>query len=522
MRFRLAVVTAAALALIAPAAPAVAAVAAPVADPTSSLAFGACPADIAQPFPALTCATLQVPVDYTQPDGATISLLVTKRAANDPSKRLGALLLNPGGPGGAGSLSAGGLTKPDATGFTRLQPAVLDAYDVIGFDPRGVAHSDGISCTDPSYFSAPQPDPDVPANRSKLWKLWGGYADACGEKAGDLLSHLGTVDVARDMDRIRDALGEQKLNYVGFSYGTYLGAVYGKLFPQRVGRMILDGNIDPTPRDVWYQAGLAQSVAIQKRFDSYLGWVAKYDSVFHLGSTVDAVRAAWNSTLTNFRTTPHGVVGGHELLAGAYGVMFSESGWIPFTKALSTYVVGGDDSALVTFAAPDTSAKGEQFNAIFNAVICVDSPWPSKARYERDGVRTAKVSQFAWYNMWTSGSACRNWPVPSARPLKITGKDLPGILMFNTIGDPATPYAGALKLHASLPTSVLVTELDSGKHCVFANSRAMVNVAANDIGTRYLVTGELPAQDTSVPGHALPVPTAAAKVSFTRPSLLEH
>jgi hypothetical protein len=239
--------------------------------------------------------------------------------------------------------------------------------------------------------------------------------------------------------------------------------------------------------------------------------VAKYDNVFHLGKDVATVRAAWNKTLTNFRTTPHGVVGGSELLGTAYGVMFSESGWIPFTQALSAYAVGGDDADLVDFAAPSTSADSEEDNAIFNAVICADSKWSrSRQTYEHDAAKLAKTSQFAWYNIWTSGSACQSWAFDSPGRVKINGKGLPGVLMFNTIGDPATPYAGALKMHKSLPSSVLVTEKDSGKHTVFANSHALVNPAVNAIGTKYLLTGELPATDTTVAGHPLPVPTPAA------------
>jgi hypothetical protein len=178
---------------------------------------------------------------------------------------------------------------------------------------------------------------------------------------------------------------------------------------------------------------------------------------------------------------------------------------------LSAYVVGGDDSGLVDFATPSTSAQAEHFTASFSAVICGDSKWShSKATYERDAARIAKVSPVAWDNMWITGSVCRNWPVPSHAPIKITGRGLPGILMFNTVGDPATPYPGALKLHKVLQSSVLVTERDSGAHCVFANPQSMVNPAVNAIGTKYLLTGELPPGDLSVPGHALPVPTPAA------------
>lgn len=512
MRFRLAFAAAATLALIAPAAPALA-VPAAATSPSASLVFGACPADIAQSFPALTCANLSVPVDYTRPFGASVSLLVTKHAAKDPAKRLGSLVLNPGGPGGGGASYAGTLTKPDSTGFTRLQSAVLDAYDVIGFDPRGVQHSSPISCAEPDYFTPPQPDPDIPAKRDELWKTWAGYADGCATKAGALLPHLGTENVARDLDRLRAALGDAKLNYVGFSYGTYLGAVYGKLYPHNVGRMIIDGNIDPTPEDVWYKASLNQAAAAQKRFDSYLGWIAQYDNVFHLGKTFAAVQANWNRTLTDFRTTPRGVTGGSELLSTALGMMYSESNWTAFARAISAYAVGGDDGPLADFAAPYLAPDAEQALAIFNAVVCSDSAWPrDRADWERDTAKVAQTSQFAWYNVFTS--PCHHWPVPpSARP-EITGENLPGILMFNTIGDPATPYEGALKLHAALPTSILVTERDSGKHCVFANSRAAVNPAVNAIGTKYLLTGELPSADTSVAGHPLPVPAPAASKVF--------
>ncbi|MER7244915.1 alpha/beta fold hydrolase [Kribbella sp. NPDC000426] len=491
------------LALIAPAVPAVAEVS------SSALSFGSCPSDIAEPYPALTCATVKVPLDYSRPNGAKISLLVTKHAANKPAQRIGSLVVNPGGPGVSGAAYAGSLSRPDPTGFTQLDPAVLDAYDIIGFDPRGVFLSAPVSCAAPDHFGAPQPDPDAKASRNQLWKLWSSYAKDCQANNKAILPHLGTVDVARDMDAVRAALGERKLNYLGLSYGTYLGAVYGQLFPQRVGRMILDGNMDPTPKDVWYQVWVDQAAAFQKRFDDdYLPWVARYDNVFHLGSTVAAVRAAWNKTLTDFRTQPHGDVGGSELIGAAYGAMFSEAGWIGFTGAVSAYANDGDDSILTDIAAPDASADGEQANAIFSSVICADSHWPrGRATYERDAAELARTSQFAWFIMWTSGSVCQSWAFDGADRLKITGQGLPGVLMFNSIDDPGTPYAGALRMHQALPSSILVTELDSGKHGVFANRLAAVNPAANAIGTKYLLTGELPATDTTVPGHPLPVPT---------------
>ena len=508
MRFQVAVAAAAAVALIAPIESAAVSPAVAEGRPVSTLTFGTCPADIATFYPALTCATLQVPLDYSRPHGTKISVQVTKHAANNPSKRIGSLVVNPGGPGISGAAYAGSLTKPDATGFTRLDTAVLDAYDIIGFDPRGVFLTAPVSCAPADHFGAPQPDPDAKASRDELWNLWSSYATGCDANNKAILPHLGTVDVARDMDVIRAALGEDKLNYLGLSYGTYLGAVYSQLFPHRVGRMILDGNVDPTPKDLWYQLALAQSTALQKRFDhDYLPWVAKYDDIYHLGKTVQAVRTAWNKTLTDFRTKPHGDVGGSELLGTAYGVMFAEAAWIPFTEALSAYAVSGDDSLLTDFAAPFLDADAEQATASFTSVICADSAWPRKrSTYEKDAAKLAKTSQFAWYNLWTSASACQNWAFDSPGRVRITGKNLPGLLLFNSLGDPGTPYAGALKMHKTLPTSVLVTEANSGKHGVFANPHPTVNPAANAIGTTYLLTGTLPTTDTTIPGHPLPIP----------------
>ncbi|MEW9555530.1 alpha/beta hydrolase [Nonomuraea sp. NPDC050783] len=481
---------------------------------SSALVFGACPADIATPYPHLTCANVRVPVDYANPAAGTTTLLISKSAATDPAKRRGVMLMDPGGPGRGGADYIGRLTQPDASGNTRLPAKVLAAYDVIGLDPRGVAHSSPISCVDPSFWAGPQPDPDASANRLKLWKQWGDFSAACARNAGPLLAHMGTRDVAQDMDQIRAQLGESKISYLGFSYGAYLGAVYATLFPGRVDRMILDGNVDPTPERLWYKATLAQNEKLQKRHDAWLSWVATYDDVFHLGTTLDRTRAAWNATLAEFRATPHGEVGGSELLSLAYGSAMSESLWIPLAQALSDYVVNHDDSMLVAFAAPSADAANENYNAAYNAIICRDAPFPAETiEYERDAGKSAQTSQFAYLNMWTSGSACASWTVPSRQRVLPTGAGLPPILMFNSVDDAATPYEGALKMHQALPSSVLVTELDSGKHTVFAGPFLSINPAAQRIGADYLVDGKLPSGDISIPGHALPVPTAASAAS---------
>lgn len=479
--------------------------------PRAGIGFGACPSDLAQSYPDLTCAKVSVPVDYADPGKGSTSVLISKRAARDPAKRRGTLLVDPGGPGAGGAAYVGKLTKPDAAGATRLPAAVLDSYDVIGLDPRGVAHSaDPVSCVDPSYLAGPRPDPDAAANRAAYWTYWTGFARGCEDKSGSLLAHVGTRDVARDMDRIRADLGESKISYLGFSYGTYLGAVYGTMFPGRVDRMVLDGNVDPTPEKMWYRAALAQDAAVQKRFESWEAWAAKYDGTFHLGTTAEQVASAWNRTLADFRKSPHGAVGANELLTTVLGMMYDDSSFQPLAQAVADYTRNGDDAGLVGLATPGTTADAERSTASYTAVICRDAAWPAdKSTYETDAAKEAATSQFAWSNMWSSGTPCRDWPVAHEQRVLPDGKGLPPILMFNATGDPATPYAGALRMHRALPSSVLVTEKDSGKHCVFANPLSETNADAQRIGADYLVDGKLPGGDTTIPGHALPVPSQA-------------
>lgn len=501
------------MALVVPVAAPVAA--APAAAPAhSSVQFGACPADLAGPFPSLVCTTMNVPLDYARPHGRTIPLLVSKHPATDPARRRGVLFVDNGGPGGSAAMYAGTLSTPNAGGHTRLSTDVLASYDIIGMDPRGVVHSTPLHCAASDYFTPPQPDPDNPANRDSLWSIWQGYAQQCEQNMGWLLPYVGTVNVARDMDTLREALGERKISYFGVSYGSYIGAVYGQLFPRHVDRMIIDAVLDATVKHLWYNVAFTQAQALQKRLDSpnswsFFNWIAKYDNVFHLGNQ-DGVRASFNRLLADWRVHRHGPVGASELIGLLYPTLFSEALWIPVAQALSAAIVGGDDSQLVGLATPGLDAASEQGVAISNAVECVDDTWPhSQARWEADTARSARTSQFAWWLMF-SESVCRDWPAPQPQAIRLTGRNLPRILMFNSLGDPATVYSGAQHMHRLLSNSVLVTERDSGKHVVFANSQAAANPDANAIGTRYLMTGELPARDVSVPGHPLPVPTAAS------------
>lgn len=250
-----------------------------------------CPADwnLAKP---IQCGYVTVPLDYAKPHGRQIKLAVD-RIGNTGTKaeRQGALLYNPGGPGGSG------LRFPArVTGKNPVWANAAKAYDFVGFDPRGVGRSAPISCVDPQEFvKAPKMDPvpDSEADKLAQRKLAREYAEGCHDRSGAMLPHMTTPNTARDLDVIRAALGEKKLNFLGVSYGTYLGAVYGTLFPGHLRRMVVDSVVNPSRDKIWYQANLDQDVAFEGRWKDWQDWVAANDATYHLGTTRAAVQEKW-------------------------------------------------------------------------------------------------------------------------------------------------------------------------------------------------------------------------------------
>ncbi len=251
----------------------------------SALQWHPCPAAAAGEPDAnqLQCAQLSVPLSYADPGGRHISLGLSEIPATAPvSQQQGVLLVNPGGPGASG-LS---LAADVAAG---LSPEVSADYDIVGFDTRGVGSSRPALSCDPAFFSRPRPD-YVPASKTAEQVLVDRarqYAAACQSRFGWLLPYMTSENMARDMDSIRVALGQQKISYYGVSYGTYLGQVYATLFPQRIKRMVLDSVVDPA--GAWWHDNIDQDYAFQGRMDAFFGWIASNDSVFHLGGTEAAV-----------------------------------------------------------------------------------------------------------------------------------------------------------------------------------------------------------------------------------------
>jgi pimeloyl-ACP methyl ester carboxylesterase len=426
----------------------------------SSLHWKACGGQL----PGLQCASLQVPLNYADPGGKKITIALSMAPATAPAAdQQGVMLVNPGGPGEPGRSLAAAV----AAG---ISPQVAATYDVVGFDPRGVGGSSPALSCDPNFFKGVRPD-YIPANGAAEQVLVNrakSYAAACGQKFGWFLPYETTANTARDMDQIRQAFGVKQVTYYGFSYGTYLGQVFGTLFPSHVRRMVLDSTVDPT--GAWYADNISQDYAFQGRIEALFAWVAKYDSTYRLGSTAAQVQASYYKIRGKLEKTPvqgtsGPMIGPDELddtiLLGGY----LNAVWPSFAQALSQYLnAGSGDDLIAQFQ--EWGAQSENTFAVYNAVECADVNWPrSWAKWQSDTEHVYKTAPFeAWDNAWFN-AACAFWPVQGpAKPFQVNGAKLPPVLMLQGTLDAATPYAGAQDAHKLLPSARMVVVQGGGNH----------------------------------------------------------
>jgi pimeloyl-ACP methyl ester carboxylesterase len=451
------------------------------------------------------CAALRVPLNYNKPGGRTITLALSEVPATaPPGQRQGILLVNPGGPGGSGL----GLASFVAQG---LDPAVAARYDIVGFDTRGVGASRPALHCNPAFFAHERPN-YIPANAAAervLINRAKAYAAGCEKKFGWLLPYMTTANIARDMDQIRAAMGQSKLSYFGYSYGTYIGQVYATLFPKRVHRMVLDSTVDPT--GIWYADNIAQDYAFQGRMNAFYAWAARYDNAYQLGSTPSAVRRSYYTVrarlIAHPAADPSGpAIGPDELddtfVAGGYNNGY----WPALAGAISAYLrPGGSRQQLVTIFNQIGKQSENEF-AVYNAVECADVAWPRNwAKWDADSRTVYRKAPFeTWDNTWFN-AACAFWPVHGpAKPMKIGASGLPGILMLQGTLDAATPYAGAQNAHRRLPTAKMVVVRGGGNHGQSLSFPA--NSCVNGYLNGYLATGALPSAPGLVNATCAPLP----------------
>jgi pimeloyl-ACP methyl ester carboxylesterase len=451
---------------------------------------------------AFQCARLTVPLDYAHPAGTRINIGVLRITATDPALRIGAVVMNPGGPGASGMEAA-------ANTYKNWQTSPLAArFDLIGFDPRGIGASQpAVRCLTPAEYDTVRAtdldDETSPAGVARYETQQQQYANNCVQRTADgtqLLANVGTRDVARDMDVLRSALGQPKLTYLGYSYGTYLGTIYAEQFPGNVRALVLDGAVDPT--ESLLDATVGQATGFQTAFNQYAQWCVKQASC-PLGPDPAQATAVFRNLVNPLLDHPVPVGDGRVLsyddaTIGAIQALYSQTYWQYLSMGL-TELKQGSGRTLMLLAdtydgrAADGSYSNEQ--DAFNAVQCVDSPPVTDLNLlAQASQRYKQAAPFLDDGRPAVGalSACDYWPVPpTERPHLPSVTGLPPTLVISTTNDPATPYQNGVKLANALHGGLLTfqgtqhTTFLQGNSCVdqWASSY-LINLAVPPAGAR--------------------------------------
>ena len=432
----------------------------------------------------LQCATLVVPLNYADPRGPTIPIEVERHLAEVPGARIGSLVIDPGGPGVSG-------IDDMANELDSLTPQLRDDFDIVMFDPRGVERSDPVQC-DPAPgepATSTDPVPTTPAQQKTTMAGYRQFAADCLKTAPTLLPSVGTVNVARDMDRLRQALGDATLTYMGQSYGSLLGLTYAGLFPTHVRAMVLDGVIDPALTFDQMTAGQAEG--FESALSAFFAWCAGSSSCsWHW--TGDPT-AALLTQLATAAASPAPADGGKAADAGTLydallGGLYARSDWPRLADALAADVAGdgGPAESMSTHYERNGSSNGEVASV---AIDCLDHPVSHDVddfATLSDSLRTS-APVFGPLLAWGE-AACAAWPAPPTRtvgPVRAAGA--PPILLIGTTADPATPYAWAVGVSHELNKSTLLT-LDGDSHVAYFYSSCV-----RDDVQAYFVGGVTPA-----------------------------
>ena len=444
--------------------------------------------------PRQECATLSVPVDYRRPHGQQITIAISRIRAGDPTLRHGILLLNPGGPGGSG------LYMP--TFLAQTLPAEVTArYDLVGFDPRGVAFSSPITCGIPGNVSADLalPYPDIDGSIERNIRFARAAAASCAASTGALLKHITTANTARDMDRIRAALGERKASYFGYSYGSYLGAVYTTLFPQTSDRVILDSAINPNK--IWYDTWRGFSLGTALRLPDFTAWAARRNDIFGLGDTSQAVRDSYfriGSALDRepFLLPDLGVVINGNLFREVTRSLLYDDRF--FGDLAAIWQLLGSATAPAAPTAPAALQRALEIPpdnniAVLYAIACNDIEWSHDvqmyARNSRVDRLVFPVTAGMPANIWP----CAFWPNrPVEPPVKVTDRGPRNVLILQNLRDPATPWVGGVGMRNAFGARAAFVSVDAGGHGIYGNRSGPCTDA---IATAFLVTGMLPDRD---------------------------
>ncbi|WP_229052188.1 alpha/beta hydrolase [Aeromicrobium sp. Leaf350] len=439
------------------------------------------------------CAAITVPIDYAEPDGETTEIEMRVIGDEDAEQHL---FVNPGGPGGSAIDYAVSMSYA-------LGDDVLDEYAIVGVDPRGVGISSPLECYDDEQFDAyvdTDPTPDDPAETQAAADQLTGMAEACEENSGELAAHVSTVEVARDMDIARALVGDTKFNWFGASYGTYLGATYAGLFPEKVGRMVLDGAINPELGPV--ESALGQTTGFQRALEAYIAdCVSEADCPLGTDAAAGEQKLADLLVQIDAQPMPTGdderPLTEGEAFFGIALPLYSESLWPELTRALTSAFGQGDGSDLQTLSdlyferGPDGS-YASNIGQVITAVNCLDATErPTFEEIEGELAQFTEVSPVFGRALGLGAAGCSAWPFESdAEPVDFTAKGAPPILVLGTTRDPATPYEQAVELADLLDSGVLISR-DGDGHTAYQSGNECITETVD----AYLVDGTVPDED---------------------------
>ncbi|GAA3045659.1 alpha/beta hydrolase [Kitasatospora albolonga] len=436
------------------------------------------------------CARLRVPLDYAAPGGETIEIALSRRRTAQDGKRIGSLVLNPGGPGSSG---AGMVQRGTDFGKDGLR----ESYDLVGFDPRGVGASTAVHCMDDRARDAFDSTDTRDGTRGKA------MADACRANSGTLLPHVGTRDAARDMDVLRAALGEAKLNYFGFSYGTYLGSRYLEQFPDKAGRVVLDGAVDSTLSQLDH--AVQQNISFEKALRAFAADCAQQKQC-SLGKDPEQAPAKLAAFLDGLKKEPLTTTDGRSLTSssawtGTLSMLYGNAtSWEYLRNALGWAMLRDKGDYLQAMADDyyDRGEDGKHSNMLdaYTAIHCADpgADVPTAAQFAAARQKLhdeAPLISARYTDEDLFDPDCRSWPYRTTeQPAPTKAPGAPPVLVVGTTGDPATPYAWAEQLTTELGNATLLTREGEG-HTGY-NKNPCTTSAVNT----FLTTGTLPAPGT--------------------------
>ncbi len=456
-------------------------------DDVGELAWSTCDQQV-DGIPTIECATLQVPLDYGDPDGAEIDIAVARLDTADDGDQIGSLVFNPGGPGGSGVeyLSQAALTIPSE---------VQDRFDLVGFDPRGVGASSAVECDFPIDDNITLLAAGDDAGWAELVADAEGLVSTCTPESQELFTFVGTNNAARDLDRLRAALGDEGLNYVGYSYGTRLGATYAELFPGNIRALVLDGAVKPTTDQTALNA--EQALGFDAALEAFAAACDGDDDCLlrELGPTLDVIAGlqAEIAEVGSFPTDDEGrVLTPGELTLGIFAALYSQDAWPYLVQGL--YVADVEQDGSILHALADSYA-GRKVDGTYDnsteansAINCADEPARRTADEERLVAEAGAASSVYFPDFLRSFTGCLGIPAATDPLILGPAAGAPPILVVGTTGDPATPYQWAVELADFLDTGVLYTVEGEG-HTAYGS----IDCVADAVNA-YLIDLELPAE----------------------------